>query len=270
VKHLLIILSIFLLTSPLFGQESGILYPWETTSGNVWKTFGDVHFQPQYKGEISNDKPNGVGILYNGNPNWFHKDGGILYSHRSIYIGEWKNGKIHGLGTFTHSDGSKKVGKFSQGQDWNTTWYGEFGSITKKYFKGVVVVEKKYNGILFSQIKGDSTFWNPVSTNSTTGKYEGEIKNGVPNGRGNIILNNGEKYDGEWSEGNKQGQGTHIFSDGGKYVGQWIKGRYHGKGTLTFSDGLIKEGEFRIGTDWNTTWYSNGLIVGNYVNGIRQ
>ena len=32
-KHLLIILSILLLTSPLFGQETGVLYQYKTSSG---------------------------------------------------------------------------------------------------------------------------------------------------------------------------------------------------------------------------------------------
>ena len=69
-KHILLvflfsitIISTLLPSSPLFGQQSGILFPWETTFGNVWKTFGDVRFQPEYKGESSNGKPNGVGIL---------------------------------------------------------------------------------------------------------------------------------------------------------------------------------------------------------------
>ena len=30
--------------------------------------------------------------------------------------------------------------------------------------------------------------------NKDIGKYEGEIKNGSPNGQGNFTLNNGEKY----------------------------------------------------------------------------
>ena len=52
-KHLLILLiSILLLSSPLFGQETGVLYRYETSTGEVWKTFGDGKVQPKYKGEI--------------------------------------------------------------------------------------------------------------------------------------------------------------------------------------------------------------------------
>ena len=63
-KHLLIILiSILLLSSPLFGQETSVLYQYETSSGLVWKTFGDGKVQPKYKGEIKNGKMNGLGVL---------------------------------------------------------------------------------------------------------------------------------------------------------------------------------------------------------------
>ena len=51
-SHLLIILSLLLLTSPLFDQETGVLYQYKTSTGLVWKTFGNVKVQPKYEGEI--------------------------------------------------------------------------------------------------------------------------------------------------------------------------------------------------------------------------
>ena len=51
-KHLLIILSILLLSSPLFGQETGVLYLWDTSSGQVWKTFRDKDTQPNIKDKL--------------------------------------------------------------------------------------------------------------------------------------------------------------------------------------------------------------------------
>ena len=55
-KHLLIILSFILLSSPVIGQETGVLYQYETSTGIKWKTFGDGKVQPKYKGEIKNGK----------------------------------------------------------------------------------------------------------------------------------------------------------------------------------------------------------------------
>jgi len=37
VKHQIIILPDLLLSSPLFGQETGVLYQYETSSGFVWE-----------------------------------------------------------------------------------------------------------------------------------------------------------------------------------------------------------------------------------------
>ena len=63
-KHLLILLSFLLLSSPLFSQskETGVLFQYKTSSGFVWKTFGKGEFQPKYKGEISNGTPEGLGV----------------------------------------------------------------------------------------------------------------------------------------------------------------------------------------------------------------
>ena len=276
ILHILLVLlfslttiSILLPSYPLFGQESGTLFPWETSSGNVWKSFGDVRFQPHYKGEISNGKPHGVGILYNGDPNWDQKNEVYLFSVRSIYIGEWDNGKMHGRGTFTHTDGSKRIGVFKQGKDWNTTWYGSLGNAIKSFSKGKIVLKKRYKGSLFSQREGGSIGWFQTSNKFTDGKYEGEIENGKPNGMGKLIFKNGDYYEGKWMDGELNGQGTFKFSDGGKYEGEWMSGKYHGTGTLTFSDGLKKVGEFKKGSDWNTKWYKpNGDIAVVYVNGI--
>ena len=53
-KHLLIIIiSFLLLSSPVIGQETGVLYQYETSSGFVWKTFGNEKLQPKYEGEIT-------------------------------------------------------------------------------------------------------------------------------------------------------------------------------------------------------------------------
>ena len=104
-KHLLILLSILLLSSPLFGQETGVLYLYETSSGKKWKTFGDGKVQPKYKGEKKNGKPNGFGFQTYKNGNKYfgeHKNGlpngqgRSIYPDGSMYLGEYKDGKFHG------------------------------------------------------------------------------------------------------------------------------------------------------------------------------
>ena len=68
-KHLLIILSILLLSSPVIGDnhKGETLYLWKTSSGDVWKGFGEKDINPEYKGDVENGKPNGLGVIINTN-----------------------------------------------------------------------------------------------------------------------------------------------------------------------------------------------------------
>jgi len=118
-KHsLLILFSFLLLSSPVIGKETGILYYWERSSGDVWKTFGDDNTHPKYVGEIKNGKPDGLGILYNSSLNW---DGSFeFYIYKGTkFIGSWKNGKPHGEGIDDWRD-TDTVGEWRNGKEWNS------------------------------------------------------------------------------------------------------------------------------------------------------
>jgi hypothetical protein len=41
----------------MIGEETGVLYQYETSSSLVWKTFGNEKLQPKYEGEITNGNP---------------------------------------------------------------------------------------------------------------------------------------------------------------------------------------------------------------------
>ena len=95
-KHrLIIILSLFLLSFPVIGDKhkGETLYRWDTSNGIQWKGFGDKETLRQYKGEVENGKPNGLGIM--------------ISPYRDRYVGEWKDGKYHGKGTWTLPGGVK-------------------------------------------------------------------------------------------------------------------------------------------------------------------
>ena len=67
-KHLLIILiSILLLSSPVIvdNHKGETLYRGDTSSGIVWRGFGDKEVHSVYKGEVKNGKPNGQGTSTN-------------------------------------------------------------------------------------------------------------------------------------------------------------------------------------------------------------
>jgi len=101
VKQLLIILSLLLLSSPVNGDnhKGETLYRWETSSGEVWKGFGDKETHPKYQGNVKNGKPDGLGIL---------------------------------ITTY----GNKYVGEFKDGEPWNGTGYYKKGNIQVKFVNG--------------------------------------------------------------------------------------------------------------------------------------
>jgi len=181
-KHLLIILSFLLLSSPLFGQETGVLYQYETSSGFVWKSVGSKKLQPKYEGEIKNGNPNGFGFIT------------YPYDDKSI-LGEWKNGK-----------------------EWNTKHTKKDGTLIGKFENGkwILMLGVLYIGERNGKFGYFTEKWEGLENedNRDIGKYEGEIKNGFPNGQGTFTLNDGEKYVGEFKDGKSHGQGTYTFKKG--------------------------------------------------------
>ena len=87
---------------------------------------------------------------------------------------------------------------------------------------------------------GQGTF---IATNG--GKYVGEYKDGQPNGQGTYTWADGDKYVGEHKNGKRNGQGTYTYANGGKYVGQYKDDQRHGQGTDSLSNGNKYVGEWK-------------------------
>ena len=91
--------------------------------------------------------------------------------------------------------------------------------------------------------------WMGFGDKETQPMYQGQVKDGRPNGLGFMTYPNGDKYLGVWKNGKRNGQGTFTLYTGSKYVG-----------------------EFR-GKIWNGTYYNeDGKIIWKFVNGewIKQ
>ena len=120
-KHLLIILSILLLSSPVIGESKTIetLYEWKTSSGIQWREIGDKDFHAKYKGDVVIGRPHGVGT--------------VVYPDGNKYVGEFMNGLFHGQGIYTiASDGYSYIGEYSIGTLWNGTIKEKNGTIDYK------------------------------------------------------------------------------------------------------------------------------------------
>ena len=131
-KHLLIILSLLLLSSFLIScdKKEETLYQWETSSGYEWKTIGDKNNNPQYKGEVKREY-----IIFG---DYIREGvGSLTYSDGDKYEGKWKDGQKNGQGTYTWSNGDKYVGEYKDEKPWNGTYYDKDGNIKYKWVNGV-------------------------------------------------------------------------------------------------------------------------------------
>jgi len=129
-------------------------------------------------------------------------------SHGDKYVGEWKDGKLHGKGTYTYPLWS--------GMHAGGNYVGEF-------------IDNLRHG------RGTQTYANGD-------KYVGEWKDGNRHGQGTETYASGTKYVGQWKSGNQHGQGTLTYADGEKYVGGFRDGLHHGNGTITYSNGKTLKG----------------------------
>jgi uncharacterized protein (TIGR02145 family) len=233
---------------------------------------------------ISGDCTNGYG-------EWNYNEG--------IYIGQWKNGKQNGQGTYTGTNGDSYIGNYFDGTrngkgkyqwkngdvydgDWLKGSITGFGKYT--YFNGIIYegyfVNGAHNG------KGKKTF---ISGDI----YAGDFVNNKFHGKGKYIWTNGEIYDGDWKEDQRIGKGKCFFTNGdvyegdftnnqmtgkGKYQwkngetydGDWVNGKMTGKGKRIFSNGEIYDGDWkedqRIGK--GKYFFTNGDVYeGDFIDG---
>ncbi len=139
-----------------------------------------------------------TGHKYNGLFNNGEITKGIsLYPGGAKYVGEFKNYKPHGYGTFVWANGDK--------------YYGEW-------------INGKSNG-------NGTKIW------KNGRKYLGTFKDDKLHGTGTLFYPDGKKYTGGFINGKRHGEGTFTYTDGTAYIGKFIAGREEGVGECIGQDG---------------------------------
>ncbi len=121
---------------------------------------------------------------------------------------------------------------------------------------------------------------NPIlSLSLPEGEYKGAVKDGVPNGIGELTYNvqsNRKKYKGSFLDGKPHGNGKMEYKNGDLYVGNWENNIPNGLGTYTWANQDRYEGEFKDGNKHGKgafTWASGnsaGVYVGSFVNDLEE
>jgi hypothetical protein len=105
-------------------------------------------------------------------------------------------------------------------------------------------------------------------------QYDGEMKNGRPDGYGSLVMRTGLTYAGTWKEGLMDGRGLIKLENGDDYDGEFVAGRMQGQGRYGSADGTVYVGEFKNslrdgagtltvagGASYRTTWRA-GVEIG--------
>jgi hypothetical protein len=140
------------------------------------------------------------------------------FSNGDKYVGEYKDGKRNGRGTYT-ADGGKYVGEFKDGK--------RNGQGTWTYSNG----EKYVGEFLRGTRHGQGTL-----TYADGSKYIGGFRYDRFNGRGVMSFADGREYVGQFGDGDFNGQGALTYTNGKQYAGAFKDGRYVGHGSYTYAD----------------------------------
>ena len=234
-KHLLILISILLLSSPLFGQSKPlgvVLSP--TIIGNVSKARKQI---------LLNTLDEEVSKYFDVSPSTNDGSGKlpVVSDVFQLQIIE-EDGDTQLSLRWTSGDNRRVETQYCEGCK-TFKLNGHLKELVKKLVgvEGVVLVKnnvvvRKKKGILYrdtpySKFVEGGKKWFKTGDIQTQVRYEGEIENGVPNGQGTNTFPDGKKYVGEFKDGVMNGQGTLTLPNGHKYVGEFKDGEKHCQGT---------------------------------------
>ena len=143
---------------------------------------------------------------------------------------------------------------------------------------------------------GDGRGGGSVGSNASTVTLRGQAFEGVREGMGRYLAQNGDYYNGQWVNDKRTGMGRMDFKNGDCYVGEFHKNRRDGQGMCTYANGCTYDGAWvkdlrhghgvewfadgdRYDGSWENdkmhgygvyTWSNGETYKGDYVEGLRH
>ena len=188
--------------------------------------------------------------------NCVNGQGTFVYPSGAKYIGNFKNGEIHGIGVCYYTDGSKFSGewknRYPDGK--GTRTYADGTKRTGQWKKGKPVDEN--GNILEEFIAAKKEEQQDDGTNIQSGCLSGDCKTGG----GIFAYPDGSKYEGNFVNGKFAGNGTFYFANGDQYVGAFKDNYPHGTGIRRHADGSVESGDWREGEFIGASLIESGKI----------
>uniref|UniRef100_A0A673WLA9 Alsin Rho guanine nucleotide exchange factor ALS2 n=1 Tax=Salmo trutta TaxID=8032 RepID=A0A673WLA9_SALTR len=215
-----------------------------------------------YEGRWLAGKPNGRGVvkwldgrIYTGTFKNGLEDGFGDYVMPSKtlnlndhYQGHWKEGKMHGIGTYKYATGELYDGSFQDNMRHGHGMLrsGTLNSSSPSVFIGQWVHDKKTGYGVFDDItRGE--------------KYMGMWQDDQRQGTGVIVTQFGLYYEGAFNNNKMQGTGVLLSEDNTTYEGEFSEDwTLNGKGVLTMPNGDYFEGSF------TGEWGSGLKVTGSF------
>ncbi|KAF1371961.1 hypothetical protein PFLUV_G00276500 [Perca fluviatilis] len=215
-----------------------------------------------YEGRWLAGKPNGRGVLkwpdgriYTGTFKNGLEDGfgEFVAPNKTLnkadhYQGHWKDGKMHGVGTYRYASGEVYDGFFqdSMRHGHGVLRSGKLNTSSPSVFIGQWLQDKKTGYGVFDDItKGE--------------KYMGMWQDHLRQGTGVVVTQFGLYYEGAFKDNKMMGTGILLSEDDTTYEGEFSDDwTLNGKGVLTMANGDYLEGSF------NGEWGSGLKVAGSY------
>ena len=270
-----------------YSSESLQKLLYQETGTSEWENRGEDDTHWVYRGEQKNGLPHGQGIAthplgatYSGG--WkeglYHGQGIFKSLNKATFQGQFHEGKKHGHIEFEDPSGNRFSGIFQNNRrhGQGIQFFPDGSSLKGIWEKGRLVEELEFrNPRLFLELK--TRRWNKEGNPEKDGLYEGEIKDGKPEGRGSYKSPDGFSYEGIWKAGIREGMGILIWPDGTKYTGEFRDGKRHGRGKQVFPEGHVYVGDFEMGLRHGLGDFTYGSgsskgdrYIGDYFKGRRH
>ena len=187
--------------------------------------------------------------------------GTLWYAGGDRYQGEWKDGKMHGRGTYTYAEGDRQACRPGGGEQPAACAGSPCAA------RPTLLRRQPAAAAAHGDLGPSWTALLPCPGRAPPRRYEGDWKDDRRHGKGTVTYaapdgGVAEKFEGDWSDGRMHGYGKYLYTDGGIYEGEWLDGKMHGRGLYTFPNGNKYDGEWQNDV-------KEGYGVLQYINGER-
>ncbi|MEO0723679.1 MAG: caspase family protein [Bacteroidota bacterium] len=213
-------------------------YPDGSFRKGRWQA-GSLQSSEAHRSPLQERGARGYGCVNGNCENGF---GTYVSAGGAVYVGQFRNGEIHGQGICTYGDGSRYEGqwahrypegfgtkRWADGREYSGQWRrGQPATNDGVFLYPNRPITAADGGFVPQSgcLNGDCNNGQGVYAYADGSRYEGSFLQGQPHGNGIFYYPNGDRYDGEFAYGLPHGSGKRSYANGQILRGDWVEGGY--------------------------------------------